>query len=193
MESLDVPQLNKDMKDMIRTRTVTCDKKFQYIQMASGTTSSALTTTADKLMDPSYKADNEALLTTIIDALALLGHVQLQLGYRWGNSVFPDLSKTYEGLVSSDIPFTKHLYGDEVLKTMEELKRKNMELNKILQKTTEAPRTGAIKNNSSSRENDLSFIHIRNSSRNVPPTQQVALFFHNFNIFVEKYHIAEHS
>ena len=110
-ESLDVPQLNKEVKDMIRTRTVTCGKQFQYIQMAIVKASSALTTTADKLLDQSYKVDNEALLTTIIDALALLGHAHSHLGYRRRDAVLPDLNKNYEGLISSDIPFTKNLLG----------------------------------------------------------------------------------
>ena len=72
--------------------TVTRDKQFQYIQMAIVKASSALTTTADKLLDQSYKVDNEALLTTIIDALALLGHAHSQLGYRWRHAVLPDLN-----------------------------------------------------------------------------------------------------
>ena len=90
--------------------------------MAIVKASSALTTTADKLLDQSYKVDNEPPLTTILDALALLGHAHSQLGYRWRDAVLPDLNKTYEALVSSDIPFNKKLFGDEALKTMAELK-----------------------------------------------------------------------
>ena len=89
-ESLDVPQLNKEVKDMICTRTVTHDKQFQYIQMAIVKAFSALTTTADKLLDQSYRVDNEALLTTIIDAPALLGHAHSQLGYRRRDAALPD-------------------------------------------------------------------------------------------------------
>ena len=48
--------------------------------MAIVKVSSALTTTADMLLDPSYKVDNEALLTTTLDALALLGHAISLLG-----------------------------------------------------------------------------------------------------------------
>ena len=178
-ESLDVPQLNKEVKDIICIRTVACDKQFQYIQMAIVKASSALAITADKLLDPSYKIDNEALLTTIIDALALLSHGHSQLGSRWRNAVVPDLNKTYEGLVSSDIPFTKQLFGDGVLKTLAELKRAKEAkygTKQYAPKTTEAPGTGAIKNNNSSRENNLGHIHTGNSARIVPPNKQVALF-----------------
>ena len=60
-----------------------------------------------------------------------------------------------------------------------------MDQNNMVQKTTEAPGTGAIKNISSSRENDLGNIHTRNSIRNSTPTHQVALSFHTFNVFLK--------
>ena len=59
-----------------------------------------------------------------------------------------------------------------------------MEQNNILQKTTEAPGTGAIKNNSSSRENDIGHFHTRNSIRNITPNSTGSTV-HTFNVFLE--------
>ena len=108
---------------MVRTRTVNRDRHFQYIQLAIVKASAALTATADKLLNPSYRMDNGSLLTTVIDTLALLGHAHSQLGYRRRDAIIPDLNKMYQGLSSSDVPFTQQLFGDDVLKTMADIKR----------------------------------------------------------------------
>ena len=60
-ESLDVPVM-----DMIHTRTVTCDKQFQYIQMAILKASSVLTITADKLLQQSSVKCDALLLVHLL-------------------------------------------------------------------------------------------------------------------------------
>ena len=121
-EKLLVPSINKVIKDMMSSRTLAREKPLQFTQLAITKASCALSVMANDLLTTS-EVDTRVLVTTITDVLALLGHAHVTLSHKRRDALAPDLKKCYGGLKSPDIPITNHLFGDDVLKTMADLKK----------------------------------------------------------------------
>ena len=123
-EKLIVPSINKVIKDMMGTCTLAREKPLQFTQLAITKASCALSEVVNDLLS-STALDTRALVTTITDVLALLGHAHVTLSHKRRDVLSPDLKKCYSGLTSPDVPITTNLFGDDILKTMADLKKTN--------------------------------------------------------------------
>ena len=65
------------------------------------------------------------LVTHNADALALLGHVNIELSYRRRDAIKPNLNNEYSSLCSSQVPITGLLFGDELKSQLNNIKATN--------------------------------------------------------------------
>ena len=82
--------------------------------------------------DPELKQQLGALVTYNTDALAMLGHIQMELLTRRRELIKPNLNKEYASLCSPKTPITELLFGDDLQARMASIKAAN----KISQTTT---------------------------------------------------------
>lgn len=122
VEKLIVPDCNKVIKDLLRPPLLHRDKNFQYIQLAITKAATAITKATAMLLD-SKQEENGAMVTVLTDAVAMLGHAHVQLSYKRRDAMSPALKNTYSGLTSTDVPITRFLFGDDIVKTLGDLKR----------------------------------------------------------------------
>ena len=101
---------------------VTRDRHFQYIQLGLTKAACAITKVVNDLLEPTSQPSTKEIVTQWTDALALLGHCHVQLSHRRSDAMKPALKKTYAGLVSNEVPITSSLFGDDVVKTMGEIR-----------------------------------------------------------------------
>ena len=109
---------------MMGTRTLAKEKPLHFTQLAIIKASCALSEVVKDLLS-STALDTRVLVTTITDVLALLGHAHVTLSHKRRDVLSPDLKKCYSGLTSPDVPITTILFGDDILKTMADLKKTN--------------------------------------------------------------------
>ena len=67
--------------------------------------------------------DKQSLVTKGCDSLAMLGYASQELSQKRREAMRPALKKEYAGLMSHSILVTSKLFGDDLLKTMRDLKQ----------------------------------------------------------------------
>ena len=65
------------------------------------------------------------LVTYNADALALLGHANIELSYRRRDAIKPNLNNEYSSLCGSQVPITGLLFGDELQSQLNNIKATN--------------------------------------------------------------------
>ena len=78
---------------------------------------------ANSFLGHNSSLDVKDIVTTLTDTIALLGHAHVQLSYWRRDAMVPALKGSYGGLSSTDVPITNMLFGDDVVKTMGEVKK----------------------------------------------------------------------
>ena len=108
---------------MLRPGIIARDRHFQYIQLAITKASCTLSVLADSYLGQNSPSEVKDIVTTLTDSMALLGHAHVQLSYRRRDAMVPALKGVYSGLSSTEVPITDKLFGDDIVKTMAEVKK----------------------------------------------------------------------
>ena len=74
----------------------------------------AISADPEKISSSALTEKLGSLVTYNADALALLGHVNIELSYRRRYAIKPSLNNEYSSLCSSQVPITGLLFGDEL-------------------------------------------------------------------------------
>ena len=143
-EKLTMPKVNPDILNKLKHGTKSADLRLANIQKVLVKVGSAVAK-FDTLL--AIRADPEKTsalaLTEILvkfvtynaDALALLGHVIIELSYRRRDAIKPNLNDEYSSLCGSQVPITGLLFGDELHSQLNNIKATN----KIGHTTTAKP------------------------------------------------------
>ena len=126
--NLIVPKCNDEIWHHLNKGQRSGDIKLANIQRAIASSATAMIQIVEGLLASakSGKApETHALVGKACDALALLGHASQDISFRRREAIKPSLKKEYGGLMSRNVPVTSKLFGDDVLKTMKDLKQES--------------------------------------------------------------------
>ena len=134
--------------------------------------SSAIICTTDKLLEhrekktiPSYKA----LINPLLDSVALLGHVCTELSYKRRDAVKPFLHQDFRSACARSGKQGKLLFGNDLTKTLKELKTTNtIMINNSSDATHYKRSTGHCKQENNKYQQKLSFLANRGRTFNPP-------------------------
>lgn len=144
-EKLTVPKVNPEIWNKLKHVTRSADLRLANMQKVLVKVGSAIAKSTDTLL--AIRADPEKtsasalteklgkLITHNADALALLGHVNIDLSYRRRDAIKPNLNNEYSSLCGSQVPITGLLFGDELQSQLNNIKATN----KIGHATTAKP------------------------------------------------------
>ncbi|XP_070563491.1 uncharacterized protein [Ptychodera flava] len=128
-------RVNQLIWDIIRPETRSLDTKFQSVQASlvkGAICITQLVCELAKLKDsPSDKIDLGKLMDLGTDSLALLGNTNRLLNLRRRDCMKADLKHDYLHLCSATVPFTEHLFGDDITKRVKDIQEVNRAGNKI--------------------------------------------------------------
>ena len=69
--------------------------------------------------------DQTLLLDYLCDSISFIGSASFQVSLKRTELLKPDLSKSFRSLCSSSTPLSRFLFGDELSKSVEDIKRAN--------------------------------------------------------------------
>ena len=134
-EKLTVPKVNPEIWNKLKHVTRSADLRLANMQKVLVKVGSAVAKSTDTLL--AIRADPEKtsasalteklgkLVTYNADALALLGHVNIELSYRRRDAIKPNLNNEYSSLCGSQVPITGLLFGDELQSQLNNIKASN--------------------------------------------------------------------
>ena len=136
-EKLTVPKVNPEIWNKLKHGTKSAVLRLANMQKVLVKVGSAVAKATDTLL--AIRADPEKtsasalteklgkLVTYNADALALLGHVNIELSYRRRrrDAIKPNLNDAYSSLCGSQVPITGLLFGDELHSQLNNIKATN--------------------------------------------------------------------
>jgi hypothetical protein len=139
-EKLAVPKVNPEIWSKLNHTARGADLKLVNFQKTLVKVGVALTKSTDSLVniranissDAELKQQLADLVTNNTDALAMLGHVHVELLLRRRELIKPNVNKEYSSLCSSQTPITEFLFGDDLQSRLTSIKASN----KISQEAT---------------------------------------------------------
>ena len=134
LDTLLVPKVNALMWDKMSQATRVADVKFQKMQnslikslIAQIEVANALLTSIKEGSSPPL-AD---LFRMVTDAIGLASNANFEINMKRREAIKPDLNPLYRHLCSSNIKFSKELFGDDVSKHVKDLTEVNKVANRI--------------------------------------------------------------
>ena len=124
-------RVNAEIWDKLSTQTKSRDVKSQRTQNALVGAIAGITVTADTLVrasrsgDSLSNADMASTLTSLVDALALLGNVNLDLNQRRRDDQRGDINIAYKGLCKDGADGSALLYGDNLSTRIDDINHSN--------------------------------------------------------------------
>ena len=134
-EKLTVPKVNPEIWNKLMHGTKSADLRLANMQKALVKVGNAVAKATDTLL--AIRADPEKtsalalteklgkLVTYNADAMALLGHVNVELSYRRRDAIKSNLNDEYSSLCGSPVPITGLLFGDELHSQLNNIKATN--------------------------------------------------------------------
>ena len=130
-----MPKVNPEIWNKLKHMTRSADLRLANMHKVLVKVGSAVAKSTDTLL--AIRADPEKtsasalteklgkLVTYNADALALLGHVNIELSYRRRDAMKPNLNNEYSSLCGSQVPITGLLFGDELQSQLNNIKVTN--------------------------------------------------------------------
>ena len=126
-----MPKVNPEIWNKLKHVTRSVDLRLADMQKVLVKVGSAVAKSTDTLLvlranpeKTSVSALGE-LVTHNADALALLGHVNIELSYRRRDAIKPNLNNEYSSLCGSQVPITGLLFGNELQSQLNNIKAAN--------------------------------------------------------------------
>ena len=132
------PRVNPQVWGTIRPETKSADKSFAALQDAILTASSALAMSINDILqnrESKTPLDYQSVISKGIDAITLLGFVSKEISYRRKEAMRPSINPIYKAACGRTTKPTTLLFGDDMAKTMQEVKA----INQITQQIAARP------------------------------------------------------
>ena len=130
-EKLTVPKVNPEIWNKLKHVTRSADLRLSNMQKVLIKVGSAVAKSTDTLLAVRANPEKTSasalgeLVTHNADALALLGHVNIELSYRRRDAIKANLNNEYSSLCGSQVPITGLLFGDELQSQLNNIKATN--------------------------------------------------------------------
>ena len=129
-DSLVLPATNPEIRALADTLMKKRDQRLQFLQKDLITAATAIAQVTDTLIGAHKSKGKSSLplkemVTQLTDAMSLIGHTTYGLSMRRRDTYAPVLKREFSALLSPEIPVTQHLFGDDLPKTLTELKKAN--------------------------------------------------------------------
>ena len=150
-------RVNAEIWDKLSTQTKSRDVKSQRTQNALVGAIAGITVTADTLVrasrlgDSLSNAEMASTLTSLVDALALLGNVNLDFNQRRRDDQRGDINKAYMGLCKDGADGSALLYGDNLSTRIDDINRSNKVASSLGKASTSGNVNSAYQPNSAFR------------------------------------------
>ena len=121
------PGISAELKPNTRSRNIRL-KKVHSAHMKSMIPLAMLASTLHEARSrekKEWKVDLDACVQYAVDAIAVLSYSNLLLNVRRRESIRSDLHPSYRPLCSKQVPITNYLFGDDLQKSMREIKEVN--------------------------------------------------------------------
>lgn len=146
LKALIVPKVNPEIWLNMSHAVKREDLRRANIQTSLSKVGSILVKSTDKLLE-AHKNNNVPKLDELIsyqtDALAMLGHAQVELSLKRRDAILkPTLKKEYAGLRSQNIPVTSLLFGDDLQQQLKNIKASNQVTQTAATSSQKGQRTG---------------------------------------------------
>ena len=122
-DSLCVPRVNDLIWDKMKPPTRSQDAGLQAVQQTLVKGATVVIRVADSLLSKQPALATE--LSTLLDAVFLLGSTVSKLNQKRGDLVRPDLNDRYRFIRSASVPVTSQLFGEELAKQMRDISEAN--------------------------------------------------------------------
>ena len=124
--TLAVPRCNEEIWRKLQKHQKQADIRMAGIQRAITAGATGLVQMLESLLSvrkSSGSIDVQGLVTKGCDSLALFGYANQELSQKRREVMRPALKKEYAALVSRSVPVTSKLFGDDLMKTIRDLKQ----------------------------------------------------------------------
>ena len=122
-DSLCVPRVNDLIWDKMKPTTRSRDAGLQAVQQTLVKGATAVIRVADSLLSKQPALATE--LSTLLDAVYLLGSTVSELNQKRRDFVRPDLNDRYRFIGSASVPVTSQLFGEDLAKQMHDISEAN--------------------------------------------------------------------
>ena len=149
-----VPRVNAPVWKSLDSYRRRQDVKLSNIQKTCVAVGASMAYTLDMLYKNKEKTelDIPALMRSLADTAAMLGHVNIDLSLVRREVMRPTLNTEYRNLCNPDHPVTSWLFGDDLQKEMKDVKETNKIGNQMTQRSTASYRYHQQSQGSSSRQ-----------------------------------------
>ena len=149
-----VPRVNAPVWKSLDSYRRRQDVKLSNIQKTCVAVGASMAYTLDMLYKNKEKTelDIPALMRSLADTAAMLGHVNIDLSLVRREVMRPTLNTEYRNLCNPDHPVTSWLFGDDLQKEMKGVKETNKIGNQMTQRSTASYRYHQQSQGSSSRQ-----------------------------------------
>ena len=127
-DKLVVPRVNVEVWRQLNAYQKRQDIRFTHIQTALIKAATAMAQLSDSLL--SAKAndnpiDYSGMITKATDAVALIGHSAYEISLKRREAMKPALKREYSLLCAAETPVTAKLFGEDISKTLKDIKQAN--------------------------------------------------------------------
>ena len=125
-EKLTVPRVNPQIWNNLAKQQKMSDVRMSHVQESIVKACTAITRSLDHLItnqNDSGKNDQRLLVEQLLEATALLGHSHYEMSLIRRQKLKSSIKKEYADLCSSSAPVTSLLFGDDLNKQLEDLKK----------------------------------------------------------------------
>ena len=144
-----VPKVNSEIWTKLNANSKRSDIRTSVLQDTLVKVSSAIIVTVNDLLSHREKKtspDYKTLIPRLTDSVALLGHVHKELSFKRRDAIRPFLNQEFKQACSRTLKPGKFLFGEDLPKTLQELKTTN----KLMTSITPDNRKGPNKSKSHS-------------------------------------------
>ena len=127
-----VPKLNNEIWTKLKSNAKRSDIRMGALQDTLNKASSAILVSANDLLThrkDGTKPDYKAIISRLTDSVALVGQVHKEISFKRREAIRPYLHADYKQACSRTVKPSKLLFGEDLSKTLQELKSTNKIMN----------------------------------------------------------------
>ena len=172
------PKVNPEIWAQMNNFTKKKDLRMSKIQQMLAKVGAALSKSTQLILDmrnepptseEQFDDMTDSMLSTQMDAIAILGHASYEMSLRRRDLIQPSLNKDYTSLSSQQIPVTSLLYGEDLQTSLTAIRSSNK-----LGKSVKAPQSKPAQDRMhwrAKQDNERSFLDKRKGRNSKPPWQ----------------------